>query len=84
MATTLSITPTRVIFGSGKFDSDNRYLRALVPGADFPIAQGVTLFVANASGNNQSAPFRYSVAGYTLESSSGAVSGAASYTLVST
>lgn len=80
MPTTLSITPTRVIFGGGKFDSENRYLRAGNPSASLPITQGVT-FQITRSGADSSA-WRYSVAGYVVNF--GGLTADSAFTLVTT
>lgn len=81
MATTLYVTPTRVIFGGGKFDSDNRYLRAGNASADMPITKGITFFIErNPPG--QDTAWRYSVAGYVVNY--GTLTNSATYTLVKT
>ncbi len=45
MSTTLSISPTRVILGGGKFDTNNRYIRNSGSGT-FPIPYGLTMYLA--------------------------------------
>lgn len=79
MATTVLITPTRVIFGGGKFDSQRRYLRAGNASAQLPITQGVTFQISRDAGT-QGTNWRYSVAGYVVNS--GSLTANSSYSLV--
>lgn len=46
MATTIRITPTRVIFNAGKFDSDFRYIRRTAQGARSTMLAGPSIAVA--------------------------------------
>lgn len=79
MATTVLIAPTRVIFGGGKFDSQRRYLRAGNAAAQLPITQGVT-FQISRDALGQTTNWRYSVAGYVVNS--GSLTGNSSFSLV--
>lgn len=77
MATIVSMSATRVIFG--EFDSTKRYLRSGVSGADIPITKGVTFHLAVGTG--QATHWRYNVNGYVMDFG-GSISSSASYTLV--
>lgn len=78
MATVVSMSASRVIFG--EFDSQKRYMRANVAGANLPIVQGITFWIAEVNPGAVT-NWRYSVAGYTMAFGSG-ISNNASYTLV--
>jgi len=77
MATVLSMSASRIV--AGEFDTQKRYLRSLVSGADIPIAQGVTFFIVAATG--LTTHWRYSVNGYVM-TFGGTASGDAASTLV--
>lgn len=77
MATIISMSATRVIFG--EFDSTKRYMRYNASGANFPVTKGVTFNIVSATG--ATTHWRYSVAGYVMDHG-GTLSGSASYTLV--
>lgn len=65
MSTTLSISPTRVVFAGGKFDSDRRYIRGAASGAVFPMPQGETIDLARVSTFPE---WRYAVSNYAIQS----------------
>ena len=51
MSTTLSIAPTRVILSAGKFDTNNRYIRAGSGyGNNFPIPKAETVYIQAGGG----------------------------------
>lgn len=74
MSTTLYISPTRVILAGGKFDTNNRYIRASAFGS-FRIPRGETFYVA-AGGASPShyVNWRWSDGGNAIEYNNGGTS----------
>lgn len=51
MTTTVSFSPTRIILGGGKFDTNNRYIRAGTGYANnFPIPRAETMYIQAGGG----------------------------------
>lgn len=84
MSTTLYISPTRVILGGGKFDTNNRYIRASASGI-FPIPKSETFTIAAGGASpTHYVNWRWSSGIEAVEYNSGgtAATGTPTYTLV--
>lgn len=58
----LYISPTRVVFGQGKFDTNNRHIKKVSSGG-FPVTIGKTIEVQQVGGLDPAINFRWSVNG---------------------
>ena len=65
MADTILIRPGRVIFDSGKFDSNNRYLRRVSSGHDTTLLAGPSLAI-NPDGSFNAIGWRYQCGSYVI------------------
>lgn len=83
MTRMVDISSSRIMFGAGKLDTDNRYIRAASSGATFPIPRSKTIFIT-AGSTSHYASWRCSdgVNSTTDSSSNATATGDPSYTLV--
>ncbi|MGE3284167.1 MAG: hypothetical protein AB7O13_24750 [Alphaproteobacteria bacterium] len=72
MTTSILMSPTRVIFGGGKFDSDKRYVRGEAASPTFAMVKGITIYLQSTP-DGHSISWRWSdgVSSVTYTSSGG-------------